>query len=762
MKRSFLIISILCWQLIIALTSFAQEPDAAKNDNDKVQNIERIKQLYQRIGQRGKFANNKSKLTDVKKFVEAGVDWKYPNEHGQSILHVAVQGECDMETLTYLIDKGADVNAKNRTDETPIYTAINFKHWDAVKLFLERGADLKAEHKHTKLTPLAYALAQRNTEMEVIKLLVEKGADVNATDTQGLTPLTSILTKSNNKQVLETAKYLMEHGADINAKTKNGMHVFEWIVARNANIAPEILKFLIEKSNKIDWSKSQERHPIKWVIENYYSNEPLDSLKDYIKFFIANGADINSRDRNSNNSPFLFFLYKHGGKQHDLFMFLVECGADIREVDGSGNSVLHIISFCVNVDIRIVKYLVENGANVNAKNFGSSTPLHSVAMHSSDHNFAVIKYLVEQGADVNAKTSENSRPIHFAANAGHYETIKYLTDQKAELNIKTTHGSTPLHSACNHANVDIIKFLIDHGCDINEKDYIGDAPVHYAAQSNFFNKDAMKFICSDRGANVNDKNNAGTTPLMYALKQNIYFDRIKLLIELGADVKAKDNNNTTPLHYYLFRENNSYPSSAFRNHDDRTVDKNIIKLLVQNGADINAANKQNETPAHIIQKNLITVSKDDDQENLKEIIKEYNIDLKTTFGDSKETLLHYAASYANDAEIIKYLINQGLSVNARDRFGSTPLHNAALRSKSYEVVQTLIASGADVNARDNNNVTPLHDAAEHNPNTAILELLIKSGADINAKDIYNMTPIETISETNKEPKEAILKKAAKK
>ena len=76
---------------------------------------------------------------------------------------------------------------------------------------------------------------------------------------------------------------------------------------------------------------------------------------------------------------------------------------------------------------------------------------------------------------------------------------------------------------------------------------------------------------------------------------------------------------------------------------------------------------------------------------------------------NEETMLHWA-THNPDIEVVKYLIAQGASVNAKDCDGATPLHDAAMVCPNPEVLEYLIAQGADVNAIDVDGGTPLDNA----------------------------------------------------
>ena len=104
---------------------------------------------------------------------------------------------------------------------------------------IKAGANVNARDEDGK-TPLMYA-ARDNQNPDVIKVLLEAGADVNASDEFGGTPLMYAARDNQNPDVI---KVLLKAGADVNARDKYGktplMHAAAW------NENPEIIKILIE------------------------------------------------------------------------------------------------------------------------------------------------------------------------------------------------------------------------------------------------------------------------------------------------------------------------------------------------------------------------------------------------------------------------------------------------------------------------------------------------------------------------------------
>ncbi len=116
----------------------------------------------------------------------------------------------------------------------------------------------------------------------------------------------------------------------------------------------------------------------------------------------------------------------------------------------------------------IVKYLIEKGADVNAKDYYGVTALMYAALYG---HLDIVKYLVEHGADVNAKNVNGDLALMYASNYGHTDIVKYLVEKGSDVNAKEYfRGVTALMFASREGHFDIVKYLIEHGADVNAKD----------------------------------------------------------------------------------------------------------------------------------------------------------------------------------------------------------------------------------------------------------------------------------------------------
>ena len=149
--------------------------------------------------------------------------------------------------------------------------------------------------------------------------------------------------------------------------------------------------------------------------------------------------------------------------------------------------------------LDVAALLIENGANVNARDAVGFTPLHIVSSRDvryvpgeTSRDFA--KLLVEHGANVNATSPFGFTPLHFASSR---DLAKVLIMSGAALNAKDGRGQTPLHLA----NLGIAKLLIENGADIEAKEENGYTPLQVAVSSKYKQLDIAKLLIK-HGANT--------------------------------------------------------------------------------------------------------------------------------------------------------------------------------------------------------------------------------------------------------------------
>lgn len=134
---------------------------------------------------------------------------------------------------------------------------------------------------------------------------------------------------------------------------------------------------------------------------------------------------------------------------------------------------------------------------------------------------------------------------------------------------------------------------------------------------------------------------------------------------------------------------------------------------------------------------LFEAAEEDDLRKVKKIVKA-NPELIAEKDEYAFSVLHGAVMTEN-TELVKFLIEHGAEVNARNDEGITPLHLALYP----EVAACLLDHGAPIQCASDNGSTPLHtQVADGEERLDVIELLLERGADRNAKDYYGLTPLD--------------------
>ena len=234
---------------------------------------------------------------------------------GQTDLHIAVSLNLPVLTRS-LITQGAKINAKNNFGETPLHVAAWKDSFAMVKVLLENGADVNAKDNNGE-TPL------------------------NAKNNDGRTPLHVAAMRDASAMV----KVLLENGVDVNAKGNRGDTPLHVAAKENASATAVLL---LDNGAEVNAKDNSGDTPLRWAARA--------ATSAMVKVLLENGADANAKD-NEGRTPLHWAAYV--GYDSDSYNRGWPYWA-VMAADASATAAV----------------LLENGAEVNARDKEGNTPLY--------------------------------------------------------------------------------------------------------------------------------------------------------------------------------------------------------------------------------------------------------------------------------------------------------------------------------------------------------------------------------------------------
>ena len=218
---------------------------------------------------------------------------------------------------------------------------------------------------------------------------------------------------------------------------------------------------------------------------------------------------------------------------------------DVNTIGGSYGFPI-VAALCQN-HFPVAELLLELGGRVDVRDTRKETVLHKAINHKGA--IGAVNFLLEHGADVNAKRDDLWTPLHVAFNVGRHKAARMLLGHHADVNARNADGQAPLHMLSRwraqqdeDEGPDLAKQLLERGANVNEKDKDNATPLHLAS---YHKRLEVVQILLDNGANIDMENDQGKTALQLAIMSNGYAPGngvgvARLLLAHGAEVYARD------------------------------------------------------------------------------------------------------------------------------------------------------------------------------------------------------------------------------
>jgi ankyrin repeat protein len=361
--------------------------------------------------------------------------------------------------LAICVVAGAAWGADNADPSEAFYAAIRGNDLTKLQAVLAGGAS--ANHNDARgLTPLMYAAAVGSAD--AMKLLIEKGADVNAKNAFDSTALMWSVTDINK------VRLLVAKGANVNAVSKQGHTAM--LLAAMSDGSAAIVRLLIAEGANV---KAVDNNKINGLLAASAAND-LES----VNLFVDAGLDVNSKDA-ADQTP---LMNAAGRGNTAMVKWLLAKGADVNAVSAekSGGMVKNgpiglgkftaLILASTYGPAETVRALLDAGAEVNAKDIRGMTPLMYAV--TSDHaEAAIVKLLLARGADVTVKSAAGETVADWARKSNAPAVLQALnlkpSTPVATLKIadsKTADLRSAVERSVGLLEKTSAKFLVEGGC----------------------------------------------------------------------------------------------------------------------------------------------------------------------------------------------------------------------------------------------------------------------------------------------------------
>lgn len=366
--------------------------------------------------------------------------------------------------------------AKIKTDKNNVYIpnifiAIQSGNIDAVKVFIENGADVNQTNEDDdEYSPLM--IAAGNGQLEILKLLLERGAFINQRLLSGETALIIAAKHGHTHCALE----LLENPeclVPLNYRDFKRPKLKEEIVAymrtlscgRRINLCESILRSKLTPLSKLMWLKRGKN-------ACSYSSGTLSTIRSMLEDSRIARDDVNFK---SYDNPYPLLKAALANNVTKL-MQLLHQGARLDAYSSCSQfkpkEVTALYGAAAKGNLECLNALIKAGANLEFGSEGTDNRVYpSVRVTSTPIKIAVendhascVSALIAGGININ---KNNEMLLHLAAERGNVKCIKILLNAGADINLLNDAGMTPLGVAVSYGHIDSVSTLLAAGAEIN-------------------------------------------------------------------------------------------------------------------------------------------------------------------------------------------------------------------------------------------------------------------------------------------------------
>ena len=437
------------------------------------------------------------------------------DSYGRTVLFDAVEGG-NINIIRELVNHINDIDIVDEDNETPLFKAVLKENTKIAEVLILFGMDLNILDNHGR-NVLFNTILLGTHNIDILKLMIKKKININQIDVNGenildeilyildlqLQPTKKLLQLEGNYSLitketryLELAKVLIENGLDINKMDEYGITTLSKEVEKKNY---EHVEFLIDCGADINIKNINGK--------TLLLNEVMKGNSNYkmIAFLIKNGADIDLRDGDEKtiiDDLVEIMLIQKGFKEEDfekypqifeeedydlLFKKMLSSRPNLDKKRSDGRNILFdVITYN---DFDTIRLLLNYGINPNIIDNEGNTPLsvlvdHGLKLEDTSERELFLErlvFLLKFRVNVDIQDKNGYTVFHKTVIADDLAVVEKLLTKKADLTLIDKQGRTALHHTQWNGNHKIARWLIAAGADINQIDKSGFTLLNYAA-----------------------------------------------------------------------------------------------------------------------------------------------------------------------------------------------------------------------------------------------------------------------------------------
>ncbi|GIY84975.1 ankyrin-1 [Caerostris darwini] len=438
-------------------------------------------------------------------FLKKGVPLHMSNKTGTKAIHTAA-AHGFVEVIRNLLERGENVDATTPENFTALHLAVQANQPEVVEILLGHGANVQLKAGKNGETALHMAAGVIDGH-KCAELIIKSGADVNARNEDGETPLHNAARQGQ----LKTVTQLLEDGAGLDSLSKIG-------------------------ETATHYASSIHKEQIHYPTED----------KDLIALMLQNGGSVTTETQ-KNNETAIHYVCRVGNEDilKEIIARLPQSKLQIACNKQAANGWSPLLYACDSGKSLVVQLLLQNGARVDVFDIEGRAGLHLAAEHG---HADVIEILLNHKAFVNVRTKRGMTPLHHAAAQGHTNVVKLLVDKYgAAIDGLTLSKQTALHLASQQGRFETCRSLLDMKADPNATDNRGQTPLLLAAEND--HSEVVKLFLQLKPDLVSKASSSGITCAhIAAQKGSVAVIKGLMKFDPKLVTTARSKNNSTALH----------------------------------------------------------------------------------------------------------------------------------------------------------------------------------------------------------------------